>query len=156
MKETEFSIFSSTHTFNDPLDSEILSNSLCLFLLDISSTPTTIMRQTSLIPNALGAVGTLCWCANLLPQIWYNYQRKSTEGLPVLTIFLYGASGVPSGAYYITKNFNLALVLQPHLFSLLYGLAWAQCLIYEKLVSYRKLKFVLTRIGSGEYGRSQP
>lgn len=32
--------------------------------------------------NVLGTIGTVLWCVQLVPQIWYNWKQKKTDGLP--------------------------------------------------------------------------
>ncbi|GCB25948.1 uncharacterized membrane protein YDR090C [Aspergillus awamori] len=39
--------------------------------------------------NVLGTIGTVFWCIQLVPQIWYNWRRKKTEGLPPAMGFLW-------------------------------------------------------------------
>lgn len=39
--------------------------------------------------NVLGTIGTVFWCVQLVPQIWYNWKRKKTDGLPALMMFLW-------------------------------------------------------------------
>jgi uncharacterized protein with PQ loop repeat len=41
--------------------------------------------------NVLGTIGTVLWCVQLIPQIWYNWRRKETEGLPASMMFLWAA-----------------------------------------------------------------
>ncbi|KAF2114271.1 PQ loop repeat protein [Lophiotrema nucula] len=90
--------------------------------------------QTSIPPaaNILGTIGTICWCVQLLPQIWRNWRTKSTEGLPATMMFLWSASGVPFGIYAIVQNFNIPLQVQPQCFCFLCGVSWAQCLVYGR------------------------
>lgn len=40
--------------------------------------------QTSIpvAANILGTIGTVFWCIQLVPQIWYNWKQKKTDGLP--------------------------------------------------------------------------
>lgn len=47
--------------------------------------------QTSipLAANVLGTIGTVFWCIQLVPQIWHNWRKKSTEGLPGLMLFMW-------------------------------------------------------------------
>jgi uncharacterized protein with PQ loop repeat len=87
--------------------------------------------QTSLVPTVLGAIGTVCWYINLLPQIWSNYRQKRTDGLPVSMLILWAASSVLSGVYVIVQDFNISLVVQPQCFFVLCAITWAQCLIYS-------------------------
>lgn len=48
--------------------------------------------QESIPPaaNVLGTIGTVLWCIQLIPQIWYNYKNKSTEGLPAIMMLVWG------------------------------------------------------------------
>lgn len=39
--------------------------------------------------DVLGTIGTVFWCVQILPQLWYNYRRKNTDGLPVSMMFLW-------------------------------------------------------------------
>ena len=39
--------------------------------------------------TALGTIGTVFWCVQLIPQIWYNWRHKKTEGFPALMAFLW-------------------------------------------------------------------
>ena len=41
--------------------------------------------------NVLGTIGTVLWCIQLIPQIWYNWKQKKTDGLPPLMMFLWAA-----------------------------------------------------------------
>ncbi|KAF2730297.1 PQ loop repeat protein-like protein [Polyplosphaeria fusca] len=82
--------------------------------------------------NVLGTIGTVCWCVQLLPQIWRNHRTKSTVGLPATMMFLWSISGVPFGIYAIVQKFNIALQVQPQCFSLFCGVSWCQCLIYGR------------------------
>jgi uncharacterized protein with PQ loop repeat len=90
--------------------------------------------QTSipLAANILGTIGTVCWCVQLVPQIWRNYRTKSTEGLPESMMLLWSISGVPFGVYAIAQQFNIPLIVQPQCFCVLCGVGWAQCLIYSR------------------------
>ena len=37
--------------------------------------------QNSVAANVTGTIGTILWCLQLVPQIWYNYKRKQTDGI---------------------------------------------------------------------------
>ncbi|KAI4258133.1 MAG: hypothetical protein L6R42_005275 [Xanthoria sp. 1 TBL-2021] len=39
--------------------------------------------------NVLGTIGTVFWCIQLIPQIWFNWKQKKTDGLPGLMMFLW-------------------------------------------------------------------
>lgn len=53
--------------------------------------------QTSIpvAANILGTIGTVFWCIQLLPQIWYNWKQKKTDGLPGLMMFLWAICMFP-------------------------------------------------------------
>ena len=78
--------------------------------------------QTSIpvAANVLGTIGTVFWCVQLVPQIWYNWKKKKTDGLPALMMFLWalcwcllsqkmyiplisGPGAVPFGVYAIVQ-----------------------------------------------------
>jgi uncharacterized protein with PQ loop repeat len=82
--------------------------------------------------NVLGTIGTVCWCVQLVPQIWRNYRTKSTEGLPAAMMLIWSISGVPFGVYAVAQRFNIPLIIQPQCFCILCGVSWAQCLIYAQ------------------------
>lgn len=41
--------------------------------------------------TVLGTIGTVLWCVQLIPQIWYNWRQKKTDGLPPVMMFLWAA-----------------------------------------------------------------
>ncbi|KIW11868.1 hypothetical protein PV08_09141 [Exophiala spinifera] len=90
--------------------------------------------QTSIptAANVLGTIGTICWCVQLLPQIYKSYRSQSTEGVPPAMMFLWSASGVPFGAYAISQNFNIPIQIQPQCFCLFCLVNWGQCLYYSR------------------------
>lgn len=45
----------------------------------------------TLASNVLGTIGTVLWCIQLIPQIWYNWRRKNTEGFPAAMMFLWAS-----------------------------------------------------------------
>ncbi|KAH7628676.1 PQ loop repeat-domain-containing protein [Sordaria sp. MPI-SDFR-AT-0083] len=80
--------------------------------------------------NVLGTIGTVLWCVQLIPQIWTNWRRKQTTGLPGTMMFLWALCGVPFGVYAIAQNFNIPIQVQPQVFMALCLVGWAQILIY--------------------------
>ncbi|KAI4135758.1 MAG: hypothetical protein LQ347_000393 [Umbilicaria vellea] len=53
--------------------------------------------------NILGTIGTIFWCVQLIPQIWYNWKQKKTDGLPGAMMFIWALCGVPFGVYAIVQ-----------------------------------------------------
>ncbi|OSD04843.1 hypothetical protein PYCCODRAFT_1443652 [Trametes coccinea BRFM310] len=82
--------------------------------------------------NALGTIATICWTVQLIPQIWYSYRLKSTEGLSEWLVLTWGVSGVFLGTYSVVQNLNIPLILQPQLFGVLSFVSWAQCQYYGR------------------------
>ncbi|KAI0675689.1 PQ loop repeat-domain-containing protein, partial [Trametes maxima] len=80
--------------------------------------------------NALGTIGTVCWTIQLLPQIWYSYRMKSTEGLSEWLMLTWGIAGAFLGTYSVVQGLNIPLILQPQLFGVLSFVSWAQCQYY--------------------------
>lgn len=105
--------------------------------------------QTSIpvAANILGTIGTVFWCIQLVPQIWYNWKQKKTDGLPGLMIFLWAISAVPFGVYAIVQNFNIPIQIQPQVFCALALVSWVQILIYNNKWTTLKASFVGTAFG---------
>ena len=59
--------------------------------------PLTMAPQISIpvAANVLGTIGTVLWCVQLTPQIWHNWKKKKTDGLPGLMMFLFAACKQP-------------------------------------------------------------
>jgi hypothetical protein len=47
--------------------------------------------------NVLGTIGTVLWCIQLIPQIWYNYRRKKTDGFPAAMMLLWASCTFEKG-----------------------------------------------------------
>ncbi|KAF2843722.1 PQ loop repeat protein [Patellaria atrata CBS 101060] len=84
-----------------------------------------------MLPSLLLIISAVCWCVQIIPQIWYNWHRKDTEGLPGMMLFLWAAGTVPLGAYAVVQNFNIPIQIQPQVFGALTMICWAQTLIYH-------------------------
>ncbi|RAK87736.1 PQ-loop-domain-containing protein [Aspergillus costaricaensis CBS 115574] len=82
--------------------------------------------------NVLGTIGTVFWCIQLVPQIWYNWRRKKTEGLPPAMGFLWAICAVPMGVYLILQEVNLPMQIQPQVFGTFSAIIWAQILHYDQ------------------------
>ncbi|KAJ5785901.1 uncharacterized protein N7503_011113 [Penicillium pulvis] len=65
--------------------------------------------NVTLASNVLGTIGTVLWCVQLIPQIWYNWRRKKTDGFPATMMFLWASCSVPMGAYLILQRVNIPL-----------------------------------------------
>lgn len=96
------------------------------------------INNDSTAATVLGTIGTILWCIQLLPQIWFNWRRKTCEGCPYLMFLLWFASGVPFGAYFIVQKSNMPVQVQPHIFAFLNLIVFTQCLWYPP-VKMRKV-----------------
>ncbi|TGZ78246.1 PQ-loop-domain-containing protein [Ascodesmis nigricans] len=92
-----------------------------------------------LAATILGLLGTICWCIQLFPQIYHNWRRKSTEGLPAIMFVTWALSGTPFGIYATTQSLNLPLQIQPQIFLVLCAITWVQCLHYSPSLLATKL-----------------
>ena len=112
------------------------------YLLTVMTPP-----QPSIPPVAtiLGTVSTVLWCVQLIPQIWQNWRRKSTEGVPSWMMFLWALCAPPYGVYAIVQDFNIPVQMQPQIFTFLTLIAWSQTLIY----SHRWATWKATAAGIG-------
>ncbi|KAF2743303.1 hypothetical protein M011DRAFT_480875 [Sporormia fimetaria CBS 119925] len=91
-------------------------------------------RWQMLVCSGVLALNTHHYAAHyikIIPQIWHNWRRKSTEGLPGLMLMLWSVCAVPFGVYAIVQNFNFALKLQPQCFGGLTLITWGQSLHYH-------------------------
>ncbi|KAF2199727.1 hypothetical protein GQ43DRAFT_473367 [Delitschia confertaspora ATCC 74209] len=105
--------------------------------------------------------------SQIIPQIWHNWRRKDTDGLPGLMVMLWASCVVPLGVYAIIQNFNLPLQLQPQCFGVLCLICWSQTLVYHNhwriwtatlltgvlTVVFCVLEFVLVWVLRGPYHR---
>ncbi|KAG8525745.1 uncharacterized protein KY384_000505 [Bacidia gigantensis] len=81
--------------------------------------------------DILGTIGTILWCIQLAPQIWYNWKQKKTDGFPAAMMVLWAVAAVPFGVYAIVQRFTVALQVQPQIFGSLSLVAWGQILYYN-------------------------
>lgn len=80
--------------------------------------------------TALATVGTVCWCIQLIPQVLRNWYVRDCEGVPPLMFFLFAISGIPFAVYFIDQNSNIAIMVQPHLFTFFSLIGFWQSLYY--------------------------
>ncbi|KAH8594757.1 G protein-like protein-coupled receptor : PQ-loop [Bisporella sp. PMI_857] len=98
--------------------------------------------------NVLGTTGAVCWSIQLIPQIIINYRRHNTIGLQRSMMLLWACAGVPLGAYNIASNFNVALLVQPQVLTVLSLITWGQCFYYGDKWSAGKCTALVTAIGA--------
>ncbi|TID27039.1 pq loop repeat-containing protein [Venturia nashicola] len=83
----------------------------------------------------------------IIPQIYKNWRRHSTEGVPGWMVFSWAIAMVPFGAYVTIQNLNMAIKVQPQLFCSLCLICWGQTLYYAK--RYKPWQAALTILGTG-------
>lgn len=94
--------------------------------------------------TAVATVATVCWCIQLIPQIWYNWKRKDCTGLPPLMMFLWVVSAIPFGIYFCVTEGNLTLQVQPHLFLFFCSISFIQSCYYPPVsMPMRKVVAIL-------------
>ena len=101
--------------------------------------------------DILSTIGTLFWCTQLIPQIWHNYRRQTTCGLPSIMMLLWAVSAVPFGLYAVVQRFSIPIQIQPQAFCALSLINWAQTLIYESHYSPWKAS-ILTLVLAMAFG----
>lgn len=92
--------------------------------------------------TVLATIGTVIWCIQLSPQIYFLYKKKNAEGFPPLFMLLWCMSGVFMCLYFVVSDSYIPMQIQPHLFTLLCSIAWVQSMYYPPQ-SYRTGKILL-------------
>lgn len=123
-------------------------------------------EHVTVASNILGTIGTVLWCIQLIPQIWYNWRQKKTDGLPPSMMFLWASctlhlnsasfrssmadprsiGAVPMGAYLILQKVNIPLQIQPQIFGFFSLVSWGQVLYYNH--NYSQAKAISLVIGT--------
>ena len=106
--------------------------------LSSSCPPCILEMDVPVAANTLGTIGAICWSVQLIPQIIINYQRHHATGLQPSMMMLWAWAGIPLGAYNISRNFNIALRIQPQILTTLSLITWIQCFYYQKQWSVDK------------------
>lgn len=91
-----------------------------------------VITDSPLAANILGTLGAVFWSIQLLPQIWKNYRRHSTEGFQPSFMLLWALAGIPLGIYNIVDDQNIPLWIQPQILSALSLITWGQCYYYGR------------------------
>lgn len=99
------------------------------------------MTNSDTIANILGTIGTVLWCIQLSPQIYYLWKHKDATGFPPIFMFLWAASGVPFSIYFIGSDSYIPMQIQPTMFTALCFIAWLQSMHYPPY-SYPQRKWI--------------
>ncbi|KAM0746848.1 hypothetical protein T439DRAFT_329536 [Meredithblackwellia eburnea MCA 4105] len=84
------------------------------------------------LENVFGTLGTVLWCIQLLPQVYLNYKRKTTQGLSVWLYLGWLLSGLCLGPYVIYQNINIPIIVQPQCYGSLCAIIFIQMLYYDR------------------------
>lgn len=103
--------------------------------------------------TALATVATVCWCIQLIPQIWYNWKRKDCTGLPPIMMFLWVVSGIPFAIFFCVSEGNITLQVQPHLFMFFCSISFVQSCYYPPVSLERwKIAAILGAFAATDVG----
>ncbi|OWB69733.1 hypothetical protein B5S33_g5486 [[Candida] boidinii] len=101
--------------------------------------------MVSTASNVLATIGTVLWCIQLTPQIYYNYKKKNCEGLPALMLFFWSLCGVPFSIYFVSIESSIPVQIQPQCFTFLCLVTLAQVLYYPPLSKSKR--FIIFVVG---------
>lgn len=80
--------------------------------------------------TVLGTIGTVLWCIQLVPQVYFLHKNKDATGFPPLFMLLWCISGVFMCVYFVMSDSYIPMQLQPHLFTALCSVACIQAMHY--------------------------
>ncbi|KAJ7367539.1 hypothetical protein DFH08DRAFT_828760 [Mycena albidolilacea] len=114
------------------------------------------MPTNRVAENVFGTLGTICWTAQLVPQVWKSYRDKSTQRLSEWLVLSWGISGGFFGVYAVVQNLNLPLIIQPQLSAFLCLISWGQCIYYSSTrshyISFSMVVAAIVALGGFEVG----
>ncbi|GAA5964795.1 hypothetical protein JCM3765_002558 [Sporobolomyces pararoseus] len=87
--------------------------------------------------NVTGTIGTVLWCIQLVPQVWLNHRRRTTEGLHVALYSTWCLSGIFLGIYAILEDINIPIEIQPHAYGSLCAVIFCQMIYFDRKWSLR-------------------
>ncbi|GMG39581.1 unnamed protein product [Ambrosiozyma monospora] len=100
------------------------------------------MTDNNTAANVLGTIGTVLWCIQLSPQIYYLWKHKDATGFPPTFMFLWALSGIPFSIYFVMSDSYIPMQVQPCMFECLCAIAWIQSMYYPPY-SYPKKRIIL-------------
>ncbi|GAA5923982.1 Ilt1p [Sporobolomyces koalae] len=87
--------------------------------------------------NVTGTIGTVLWCIQLIPQVYLNHKRRTTEGLHVALYTTWLFSGLFLGIYAILEDINIPICVQPHAYGSLCAIIFCQMVYFDRKWSLR-------------------
>lgn len=88
------------------------------------------MAEENTTSTVLGTIGTVIWCIQLSPQIYFLHKKKNAEGFPPIFMLLWCVSGIFMCIYFLVSDSYIPMQIQPHLFTTLCSIAWIQSMYY--------------------------
>eukprot|EP01132_Coremiostelium_polycephalum_P009908 gene9908-12151_t len=95
--------------------------------------------ENKVAANIFGITGVVLWSVQLLPQIRWNYLRKSTQGVSILCFTSWYLGGIVLCPYLVATDKEPPLVIQISLFSLLILVILFQHFYYDKKLKLKLL-----------------
>ncbi|KAF2071500.1 hypothetical protein CYY_007178 [Polysphondylium violaceum] len=89
--------------------------------------------------NVFGYIGVVLWSVQLIPQIRWNYIRKSTEGVSILCFSCWYFGGLILAPYLVVTEKPPPLVIQISVFSILILVILFQHFFYDRKIDIKKL-----------------
>jgi len=89
-------------------------------------------RSIPLSATVLGLFGTLFWCIQLVPQIYKNWRRQSTDGLPWTMMLIWAVTEIPMGSYVVIQQFNIPTQIQTQLLCFFCLICLGQILVFTQ------------------------
>lgn len=96
------------------------------------------MPTNEAVSTVFASLGAVCWSVQIVPQIYLNHKRRSTDGFSGLMMILWVSAGVPLGIYNIVQNLNIGLQIQPQLFMVFALVCTIQTFHYRLEWPYKK------------------
>lgn len=104
-----------------------------------------ISNMVSATANVLATIGTVCWCVQLIPQIYHNYRRKNTEGFPEVMVIFWCLCAPFFAVFVVVEDASIPIMLQPHLFGFFCTVVYVQVMYYPPIS--RPKKQIILRTG---------
>ncbi|GAA5879554.1 hypothetical protein JCM8547_003104 [Rhodosporidiobolus lusitaniae] len=82
--------------------------------------------------QVFGWLGTILWCIQLIPQVWLNFRRKTTQGTSPYLFVCWVVSGATLGIYAIVENINIPIIVQPHCYGSICAFIICQIFYYDR------------------------
>jgi len=100
-------------------------------------------KTLEILSIVFAVVGLVLWSIQLIPQIWLNFKRKTTEGLSVYGFAMWYTATIILGVYLIQTDQLIILVIQAFVFGLLNLIIIFEYLVFDSKFSRVKIVTVM-------------